>query len=86
MGKYTERKKRPIITMIGTGEKKKEMFKHVHKLRRSADNMTSSHDLTTKGLYELIKEAKNKEESGKFSYRVCGPTWGWYVKKIVKFS
>ena len=50
MGKYTEGKKRPIIIMIGTEEKKKEIFKNLHKLRRSADNITITHDLksTTK--------------------------------------
>ena len=34
MGKYTEGKKRPIIIMIETEEKKKEIFKNLHKLRR----------------------------------------------------
>ena len=46
MGKYTEGKKRPIIITIGTEEKKKEIFKNLHKLRRSADNITITHDLT----------------------------------------
>ena len=61
MGKYTEGKKRPIIITIGTEEKKKEIFKNLHKLRRSADNITITDDLTvqqTEELHELIKEAK----------------------------
>ena len=83
MGKYTEGKKRPIIIMIGTEEKKKEIFNNLHKLRRSADNITITHDLTVQQreeLLELIKEAKNKEECdqmGRFIYRVHGPPWGW---------
>ena len=83
MGKYTEGKKRPIIIMIGTEEKKKEIFNNFHKLRRSADNITITHDLTVQQreeLLELIKEAKNKEECdqmGRFIYRVRGPPWGW---------
>ena len=61
MGKYTEGKKRLIIIMIGTEEKKKEIFKNLHKLRRLADNITITHDLTVQQreeLHELIKEAK----------------------------
>ena len=52
-----------------------------------ADNITITPDLTVQQreeLHELIKEAKNKEEcdqSGRFTYRVHGPPWGWYVKK-----
>ena len=79
MGKHTEGKKRPIIITIGTEEKKKEIFKNLHKLRRSRDNITITNDLTVQQreeLHELIKEAKNKEEcdqSGRFIYRVHGP-------------
>ena len=61
MGKYTEGKKRPIIITIGTEEKKREIFKNLHKLRRSTDNITITHDLTVQQreeLHELIKEAK----------------------------
>ena len=52
MGKYTEGKKRPIIIMIGTEEKKKEIFKNLHKLRL-ADNITITHDLTVQQREEL---------------------------------
>ena len=51
MGKYTEGKKRPIIITIGTEEKKREIFKHLHKLRRSTDNITITHDLTVLSKY-----------------------------------
>ena len=46
MGKCTEGQKRPSMTMIGIGETNKEIFKIVHKLRRSADNVTITHNLT----------------------------------------
>ena len=62
MGKYIVGKKRPIMIMIGTEEKKKEMFKNLHRLRRSADNITITHDFTVQQreeLHELLKEAKN---------------------------
>ena len=76
--------------MIGTEEKKKEIFKNLHKLRRSADNITITDDLTvqqTEELHELIKEAKNKEEcdqSGRFIYRVRGPPWGMVYEENCK--
>ena len=92
MGKYMEGKKRPVIITISSEEKKREVFKSLHKLRKSIDNVTITHDLTVQQreeLQDLIKEAKNKEEcdqSGKFIYRVHGPPWGWYLKKIAKSS
>ena len=90
MGKYTESKKRPVIMTIKTEEKKKEIFKNLQKLRRSDENITITHDLTQKQrkeLQELISEAKRKEEcdiSSSYIYRVCGPPWGWFIKKIAK--
>ena len=61
MGKYTERRKRPIIIMIGTEEKKKEILQNLHQLRRSVNNITITQDLIVQQreeLHELIKEAK----------------------------
>ena len=90
MGKYMEGKKRPVIITISSEEKKREIFKNLHKLRKSTDNVTITHDLTVQQreeLQDLIKEAKNKEEcdqSGRFIYRVRRPPWGWYLKKIAK--
>ena len=58
MGKYIEGNKRPIIITIGTEEKKREIFKNLHKLPRSTDNITITHDLTVQQreeLHELIK-------------------------------
>ena len=90
MGKYSESNKRPVIMTIKTEEKKKEIFKNLQKLRRSDENITISHDLTQKQrkeLQELISEAKRKEEcdtSSSYIYRVRGPPWGWFIKKIAK--
>ena len=58
------------------------------KLRRSADNVTITHDLTVQQreeLHELIKEAKNKEECdqpGRFIYRVRGPHGDGMSRKL----
>ena len=77
---------------IKTEEEKKEIFKNLQKLRRSDENITITHDLTQKQmkeLQELISEAKRKEEcdtSSSYIYRVCGPPWGWFIKKIEKKS
>lgn len=90
MGKYTESKKRPVIITIKREEKKKEIFQNLQKLRRYVENITITHDLTQKQrkeLQELINEAKRKEEcdpSSSYIYRVRGPPWGWYIKKITK--
>ena len=53
MGKYTERKKRQIIIMIGTEEKQKEILKNLHQLRRSVNNITITQDLTVQQREEL---------------------------------
>ena len=90
MGEFTENKKRPVIMTIKTEEKKKEIFKNLQKLRRSDENITITHELThnqRKELQELISEAKRKEEcdiSSSYIYRVHGPPWGWFIKKIAK--
>ena len=89
LGKYDQTKKRPILIAIKTEDKKMEIFQNLHKLRRSPTNISVAHDLTRKQgeLQELIKEARKKEEndqSGNFMYRLRGPPWGWFIKKINK--
>ena len=89
-GKYTEGKKKPIIIAIGTEEKKKEIFKNLYKLRRSADNITITHDLIVQQrekLHEVIKEAKNKEEcdqSGKVYLQSLWSTMGMVCEENCK--
>ena len=93
MGKYTESKKRPVIRTIKTEEKKKEIFQNLQKLRRCIENITNTHEPMTshrskgKNYEQLINEAKRKEEcdlSRSYIHRVCGPLWGWHIKKIAK--
>ena len=88
--KFDEKKNRPILVSIKTEEKKKKIFQNLHKLWRTAENISVAHDLTNKQreeLQELIKEAKKKEEcdqSENYTYQVRGPPWGWLIKKINK--
>ena len=90
LGKYDQTKKRPILIGIKTEERKREIFQNLHKLRNAPENISVAHDLTKKQreeLQELIKDARKKEEndqSGNFMYRVRGPPWGWFIKKISK--
>ena len=90
LGKYDQTKKRPILIAVRTEDKKKEIFQNLHKLRNAPNNISVAHDLTKnqrEELQELIKEARKKEEndqSGNFMYRVRGPPWGWFIKKISK--
>ena len=90
LGKFDETRKRPILVSIKIEDKKRELFQNLHKLRSVADNISATHDLTKKQreeLQELIKEARKKEESdqlGNYMYRVRGPPWGWFIKKINK--
>ena len=90
LGKFDENKKRPMLISIKTEDKKRELFQNLHKLRRTGDNISVMHDLTKKQreeLQDLIKEARKKEasdQSGNYMYRVRGPPWGWFIKKIDK--
>ena len=90
LGKYDREKKRPILISIKSEDKKKTIFQNLHKLRNAPNNISVAHDLTKKQrdeLQDLIKEARKKEESdqsGNFMYRVRGPPWGWFIKKINK--
>ena len=62
--KCDETKKRPLLIASKTGEKKKELFHNLHKLRLADISVTQ--DLTKKQheeLNELIKDAKRKKES-----------------------
>ena len=63
----------------------------MNKIRESEapfNKINIAHDLTKKQkeeLQEKIKEAHDREQndqSGQYMYRVRGPPWNWYVKKI----
>ena len=48
LGKFDEKKNRPILVSIQTEEKKKEIFHNLHKLLRAAENISITHNLTKK--------------------------------------
>ena len=95
LGKFDENKqdsKRPMLVQV-TEEDKKTLFLNLNKLRGAPDNLTGisvSHDMTPmqrdedKEMYEEAKKRENEETSGDFIFRVRGPPWNRYIKKIRK--
>lgn len=93
LGKATEGKDRPLLVSLKEENKKREIFQNLNKIRESGapfNKINISHDLTKKQkeeLKEIIEEAQKKEQndqSGEWMYRVRGPPWNWYIKKIPK--
>ena len=93
VGKVTEGKDRPLLVTMKDENKKREVFQNLSKLRDARapfNKVIITHDLTKKQKEELkdkIQEAQDKEnqdELGEFMYRVRGPPWSWYIKKIPK--
>ena len=93
LGKITEDKDRPLLITLKEESKKREVFQNLNKLRDAGapfNKVIITHDLTKKQKEELkekIQEAQEKESqdvSGEFMYRVRGPPWSWYIKKIPK--
>ena len=93
LGKVTEDKERPLLITLKDENKKREVFQNLNKLRDAGapfNKVIITHELTKKQKEELkdkIQEAQEKErqdESGDFMYRVRGPPWSWYIKKIPK--
>ena len=93
LGKVTEDKDRPLLITLKDENKKREVFQNLNKLRYAGapfNKVIITHDLTKKQKEELkdkIEEAQEKErqdESGEYMYRVRGPPWSWYIKKIPK--
>ena len=73
--------------------KKCEVFQNLSKLWDAGtpfNKVIITHDLTKKQKWELkdkIQEAQGKESKdglGEFMFRVRGPPWSWYIKKIPK--
>ena len=48
LGKYDESRKRPILIAMKKEEKKRELFQNLHKLSRSEDSISLTHDLAKK--------------------------------------
>ena len=71
---------------------KKNVFKNLSKLRDVTGylaGLSVDHDMTPKEREEtktMQAEAKTKEEksAGKFIYRVRGPPWNRYIKRMSK--
>ena len=91
LGKITEDKDRPLLITLKEETKKREIFQNLNKLREAGgplENVIITHDLTPKQKEELkekieeAREKENKDESGEYMYRVRGPPWSWYLKKI----
>ena len=93
LGKVTEDQDRPLLITLKDENKKCEVFQNLSKLQDAGapfNKVIITHDLTKKQKEELkdkIQEAQDKEskdELGEFMYRVQGPPWSWYIKKIPK--
>ena len=66
LGKFDETKKRPILVSIKIEDKKRELFQNLHKLRRAADNISITHDLTKKQREEATgTDKRSKKKRGK---------------------
>lgn len=86
-----ENKHRPLLVTLKDDSTKKKLFKNFGKLRDEGtsdqENIAINHDMTPKereeltALKEKAQEKENKSE-GKFIYRVRGPPWARYIKKI----
>ena len=83
---------RPLLVTFGNETVKKSLFTNASRLQYATGNLEGislDHDMTPKEREETKKlklEAKKKEEEsvGKFLYRVRGPPWSRYIKRIVK--
>ena len=83
-----DNKPRPMKVVLREAEKKREIFKSMHKLKREK-KIQIIHDLTHAQREErkqLEAEAakKSQDSQGKDVYRVRGPPWAWHIKKVGK--
>ena len=93
LGKAMDDKHQPLLITLKEEDKKRDIFQNLNKIRESEvpfNNINIAHDLTKKQkeeLQEKIKEAQEKEEtdqSREWIYRVQGPPWNWFIKRIPK--
>ena len=84
---------RPIKVVLQNSEKKKEIFHNLHKLNTAEEEGDGDnklhvvHDLTAeqrKLRKELEDRAQDMSQRLKEPYRVRGPPWAWYIKRIAK--
>ena len=89
-GENTHSNNRPMLVSFSNEHIKKTLFKNLSKLKDATGELgevSVDHDMTPKEREELkaLKaQAKEKEElsSGKYRYRVRGPTWDRYIKRL----
>ena len=81
---------RPVLVKLRSDEEKKQLFMNLRNLKEANGDLKKlsvTHDLTKAQREEdkkLIERAKNMEdmETGNFIYRVRGPPWKRFIKKI----
>ena len=93
LGKLNEENDRPLLITLKEEEKKRQLFQNLNKIRDAGEPFNKviiTHDLTKKQkeeLKQMVEQAKEKEKEdqlGKYTYRVRGPPWNWFIKKIPK--
>jgi hypothetical protein len=92
-----EEKHRPLLVTFSNDDIKRKLFKNFVRLRSEDEvtgdnesgikNISINHDMTSqgKGRVQSFKCRGYKKEiksQGKFLYRVRGPPWARYIKKI----
>ena len=91
LGKTRDDKQRPLLISLKDESKKQEIFQNLNKIRESEapfNKINIAHDLTKKQKEELqekikgVHDREQNDQSGEYMYRVWGPPWNWYVKKI----
>ena len=79
LGKINEEKKRPLLITLKEEAKKRELFQNLNKIRDAGEPFNK-----VKQMVEQAKEKENEDQLGEFMYRVRGPPWSWFIKKIPK--
>jgi hypothetical protein len=80
---------RPLLITFSNESVKKTLFQNVSKLRDITGELAAvsvDPDMTPQKQKTIEEEATRKEESsaGKFIFRVRGPLWNRYIKKMMK--
>ena len=82
-----------MLITISEEIKKREIFRNLNKIRDAGspfNKVTITHDMTKKQKEELkikietAKEMEQKDNSDEYIFRVRGPPWNWYIKRIQK--
>lgn len=87
LGAYDNSKKRPVLVVFKDMVTKSNLFKNIGKLQSKPEmkSVIIANDLTLtqrKQEQELLREAKNKTDSGLGKFKVRGPPWARRVMQI----